>query len=75
MNADINKKIDDTFKIADATAREKAWGDLDEEIAKMGGHVALDNQKFMFVHGSSVKNYSDNQILGGYVELADIAVK
>ncbi|HEX8971467.1 ABC transporter substrate-binding protein [Oryzihumus sp.] len=75
QNADINKKIDQTFLISDTAAREKAWGDLDEEIAKMGGHVALDNQKFMFVHGSGVKNYNDNGVFGGYVELADIAVK
>ena len=37
--------------------------------------MPLDNQKFMFVHGSGVKNYTGNAILGGYVELATISVK
>ena len=44
-------------------------------IQKKVGSVPLDNQKFMFVHGSGVKNYIDNAILGGYVELATISVK
>ncbi|MGZ6869333.1 MAG: ABC transporter substrate-binding protein, partial [Frankiaceae bacterium] len=74
-DSEVNAKIDQAFTITDATAREKAWGDIDEMIAKKVGFIGLDNQKFMFPHGSGVKNYSDNQILGGYAELADIAVK
>ena len=71
----INKQMDAALTIPDAAAREKAWGDIDEAIQKKVGSVPLDNQKFMFVHGSGVKNYSDNAILGGYVELATISVK
>ena len=71
----INKQMDAALTIPDAAAREKAWGDIDEAIQKKVGSVPLDNQKFMFVHGSGVKNYTDNAILGGYVELATISVK
>jgi peptide/nickel transport system substrate-binding protein len=71
----INKQMDAALEIPDAAAREKAWGDIDEAIQKKVGSVPLDNQKFMFVHGSGVKNYTDNAILGGYVELATISVK
>jgi peptide/nickel transport system substrate-binding protein len=71
----VNARIDSTSNMTDPTAREKAWGDLDEAIAKLGGHVSLANQKFTFVHGSGVKNYTDNLELGGYVDLAQVAVR
>ena len=39
------------------------------------GSSRSDNQKFMFIWGSGVKNYIDNASCGGYVELAAISVK
>jgi peptide/nickel transport system substrate-binding protein len=71
----INKKIDETYAIADPAAREKAWGDIDEMISKAGGVIPLVNQKFTFMYGSGVKNYETNPQIGGYVDLANIAVK
>lgn len=72
---EVNAKIDEAYKIQDATAREKAWGDIDEMIAKKAGVIPLVNQKFTFMYGSGVKNYENNELLGGYVDLANIAVK
>ena len=71
----VNARIDRTSRLVDPRQREQAWGDLDETLARAGAYVALDNRRLMFVHGSGVKNYSDNVILGGYVDLAAIAVR
>ena len=74
-NDAVNKAIDAAYLIADADAREKAWGDIDEMISKDGGVIPLVNQKFTFLHGSSVKGFEVNPLFGGYVDLAAIAVK
>lgn len=74
-NDAVNKAIDAAYLIPDAAAREKAWGDIDEMINKDGGVVPLVNQKFTFLHGSSVKGYEVNPLFGGYVDLANLAVK
>lgn len=71
----VNKSIDDAYKISDPAAREKAWGDIDEQIAKDGAAIPLINQKFVFGHGSNVKNYETNPLLGGYTDIANIAVQ
>ncbi len=71
---EVNKKIDETYLIADSAAREKAWGDIDEMIVKKVGVVPLTNQKFTFTYGSKVKGFQTNSQLGGYVDLATIAV-
>jgi peptide/nickel transport system substrate-binding protein len=74
-DAAVNKAIDAAYNVADADAREKAWGDIDETISKAGGVIPLVNQKFTFMYGSSVKNYETTATLGGYVDTANIAVK
>jgi len=71
----VNKAIDAAYLIADPTAREKAWGDIDEMISKDGGVIPLVNQKFTFLYGSGVKNFEVNTLFGGYADLANIAVK
>lgn len=73
-DADVNKKIDEAYLIADENAREKAWGEIDEMIAKKAAVVPLVNQKFVFLYGSKVKNFETNNLMGGYVDLANIAV-
>lgn len=73
-NAAVNKAIDEAYKLTDDAAREKAWGDIDEMIAKDAGVIPLVNQKFTFMYGSKVKNYQTNALLGGYVDLANISV-
>ncbi len=70
----INAKIDAAALIPDASDREKAWGDLDKELAAQVAAIALANRKSVFVHGAGVKSYMDNQALGGTVDLATVAV-
>ena len=74
-SAAFNAKIDATAQVPDASAREKAWGELDQELSAQVAAIALTNQKSVFVHGAGVRNYVDNQALGGTVDLATVAVQ
>jgi peptide/nickel transport system substrate-binding protein len=71
----VNAQIDAAYKMTDAAAREKAWGDIDEAISKQAAVIPLVTQKFTFMHGSNVKNFETNSLLGGYVDVANIAVQ
>ena len=71
----VNRAIDAAYQIADTDAREKAWGQIDQQISKDGAVVPLVSQKFTYVHGSSIKGYSENQLFGGFPDLATIAVR
>jgi len=68
----FNAKIDAVTKIADASRREKSWGDLDIQLATRGAAIALSNQRYVFVHGAGVKNYIDNPALAATVDLATV---
>ena len=70
----VNKAIDEAYAIGDDATRNARWGQIDEMIAKAGGHIALGQKKYMFIHGSGVANYQDNLLLGGYVDLATVQV-
>jgi len=74
-NPAFNARIDAAALIRDPSDREKAWGDLDQELSAHVAAIALTNQKYVFVHGAGVKNYVDNQALGGTVDLATVDVK
>jgi peptide/nickel transport system substrate-binding protein len=71
----INAKIDAAALIPDASLREKAWADLDQSLAANVAAIALTNSKSVFVHGSGVANYIDNQALFGTVDLATVSVR
>ncbi|MEO6143066.1 MAG: ABC transporter substrate-binding protein [Dermatophilaceae bacterium] len=71
----FNAKIDAASKIPHASDREKAWGDLDKQLSAEVAAIALTNRKSVFVHGSGVRSYMDNQALGGTVDLATVAVQ
>ena len=68
----VNADIDAAYAITNDGSRDAAWGALDEQIAKLGGHIALAQQRDMFIHGSGVVAYSDNPLMGGHVDLATI---
>lgn len=73
---DFNAKIDATNKIADMTAREKAWGDLDKELTTVKfAIVPLIVDNFVFVHGSNVQGAFVNGTYTGYYDPATISVK
>lgn len=71
----FNAKVDAAALIPDASDREKAWGDLDQELSAHVAAIALTNSRSVFVHGAGVKGYIDNQALGGTVDLATVAVQ
>jgi peptide/nickel transport system substrate-binding protein len=71
----FSAKIDAAGKIADPTRREKAWGDLDKEIASNVTAIALTNSRSVFVHGAGVADYMDNPALLGTVDLATVSVR
>jgi len=71
---ELNAKIDAATKIPDASQREKAWGDLDMQLATQVAAIALTNQKYMYVHGGGIKNYIDNPALASTVDLATVDV-
>jgi peptide/nickel transport system substrate-binding protein len=68
-------KIDAVAKIPDASRREQAWADLDEELAADVAAIALTDSRSVFVHGAGVTNYVDNQALFGTVDLATVSVR
>jgi len=71
-NPAFNAKIDAAAKIADASHRERAWGDLDMQLAAQVAAIALTNQRYMFVHGGGVTSYIDNPALASTVDLATV---
>jgi peptide/nickel transport system substrate-binding protein len=75
-NADFNAKIDATNKIADMTAREKAWGDLDKDLTSTYyACIPLIDDKFVFVHGSNVQGVFVNGTYTGYYDPATVSLK
>lgn len=74
-NKEVNAAIDQAYTISDSTEREKAWGKIDATIVADGGVVPLVNQKFVFLRGSSVKDYVINNAMGGYPDFAVIAAQ
>ena len=71
---EFNAKIDAAAQIPDASQREKAWGELDMQLATQVAAIALTNQKYMYVHGDGVRNYIDNPALASTVDLAVVDV-
>jgi peptide/nickel transport system substrate-binding protein len=74
-SAAFNAKIDAAALIANASDREKAWGELDQELCAQVAAIPLTDEKSVFVHGAGVRGYIDNQALGGTVDLATVAVR
>jgi peptide/nickel transport system substrate-binding protein len=71
----FSAKIDAAAMMPDAFLREKAWGALDQELAVNVADIALTNSKSVFVRGTGVKDYIDNQALSGTVDLAAVSVR
>jgi peptide/nickel transport system substrate-binding protein len=71
----VNAAIDAAYLIPDTAAREKAWSGVDQQISKDGAVIPLTSQKFTYVRGSNIKGYSENQLFGGFPDLATIAVQ
>ena len=61
-------------RIADRAEREQAWSAVDIALLQQGIYIGLSERRGLYVAGSGVRNLAGNEVLGGVVELADIAV-
>jgi peptide/nickel transport system substrate-binding protein len=59
----------------DAAARDRAWAALDATLVRRGVYVALAQHRALYVAGSGVEGLAVNDALGGYVDLAAVAVR
>lgn len=73
-SAAFGARIDAVARMPEATSRERAWGDLDRDLAANVIAIALTNSRSVFVRGAGVKGYIDNQALFGTVDLATVSV-
>lgn len=74
-DAKINAEMARINTIADRADREKAWTTLDVQIQTLGGYIGLAERRALYIAGSDVRNLSANEVTGGVVEFADIAVR
>lgn len=74
-DAKVNAEIPIIGAIADRTKREEAWAALDVKLLTQGAYIALAERRALYIAGSDVRNLSANEVTGGVVELADIAVR
>lgn len=70
----INTAIEAAQIQPDAALREQAWGTIDAKITALGGQIPLAERRRSFLRGSAVSGYVENPYLGGWVDLASIAV-
>ncbi|QKE83944.1 ABC transporter substrate-binding protein [Arthrobacter sp. NEB 688] len=70
----LDEQMAKTSTVADRTARERGWADVDRRLLQQGAYIGLAERRALYVAGSDVRNLSANAVLGGVVELADIAV-
>jgi peptide/nickel transport system substrate-binding protein len=71
---DLDARMAKVNTIADRTAREKAWADIDASLMAKAAYIGLAERRALYMAGSDVRNLSANTVAGGVVEFADIAV-
>lgn len=71
----VNAEIARINGIADRADREKAWTALDVRLQTLGAYIGLAERRALYIAGSDVRNLSANEVIGGVVEFADIAVR
>lgn len=75
VDAATNSEIKAIGAIPDRTQREDAWAALDVRLQSQGAYIGLAERRSLYIAGSDVRNLSANEVIGGVVELADIAVR
>lgn len=74
-----SKKVDDAIDAAlsKTTVEEQAsaWADIDKMLGDDVAYIPLLVEKFVFLHGSGVKNYVNSAATSTYPDLATISVK
>ncbi|KGN39447.1 ABC transporter substrate-binding protein [Knoellia subterranea KCTC 19937] len=71
----VNAEIARINTISDRVEREDAWAALDVQLQTQGAYIGLAERRALYIAGSDVRNLSANEVIGGVVEFADIAVR
>lgn len=71
----VNAEMARINRIADRADREEAWAALDVRLQTFGAYIGLAERRALYIAGSDVRNLSANEVTGGVVEFADIAVR
>jgi len=74
-SSQLNTMIDAAYATTDPAGQAKAWGDMDEFLAKDVGYIPLAIDKFFLVWGSGVKGWIDNPAVSDYPDLGGIGVQ
>ncbi len=75
VDPSVTTRMDQIETIPDRTAREKAWGALDVSLRAQGAYIGLAERRAMYVAGSDIRNFTADEVLGGAVDFAGIAVR
>ena len=75
VDAKVDAAMTAALAIADNSAREQAWFDIDTTLRSRGAYVALAERTSMYLAGSSVVGLTTHPALGGAVDLATIGVE
>jgi peptide/nickel transport system substrate-binding protein len=70
----VNAEVTRIGTVADPAQREKAWGALDLRLTKAGVYIALAQRRVLYVAGSHVHGLRANEVAGGFLDFAQIAV-
>ncbi len=70
----VNTAIEAAQIDPDPVTRAGAWAAIDAMVSDRGGQIPLAERRRFFLRGSAVAGYRENPYLGGWVDLADIAV-
>ena len=74
-DASLNAEMLVIGAIPDRMKREEAWAALDVKLQSKGAYIGLAERRALYIAGSDVGNLSANEVIGGVVEMADIAVR
>ncbi|HRW18717.1 MAG TPA: ABC transporter substrate-binding protein, partial [Dermatophilaceae bacterium] len=71
----VNQALEAAAATGDPDARTAAWAQVDQQIARLGGYIALAERRRLLMHGAGVTAYADSVLLGGWPDLAVIGVR
>ncbi|MEO7070681.1 MAG: ABC transporter substrate-binding protein [Nostocoides sp.] len=74
-DANVNARMTELASVGDRADREAGWAALDRTLAGQGYYIALAQRRAMYLAGSEVRNFSADEAVGGYVDLAGIGVR
>lgn len=74
VDEELNARMTEIASIADAEEREEAWSEVDISLLEQVDYIALAQRRSLYIAGSGVTNLMGTEVLGGFVDFAEIAV-